>query len=219
MEPIRFDVYSDYLCPWCFNASRRLRRLEREYAGRVELRFRSYLLRPNPSPRTPERLEKFVAYTRGWARVGAEEDAAEFRPWSSDEGPPTHSVPAHLVAKAAERIDAEAYGRLHELLLKAYFTENRDISAPEVLRELWVEADLPPERFEESRDPALLERVLDEYNGAIESGVTGVPAVRLEGNDAVIVGAHTETLYRTWIERTLARRAAEETAGAQGEGA
>ena len=52
--------------------------------------------------------------------------------------------------------------------------------------------------------------MLDEYNGAHEQGVTGVPAVQLEGNDAVVVGAHPETLYRTWIEKTLARREAGE---------
>ena len=34
---LRFVVYSDYLCPWCVNADVRLRRLEQEYAGRVDL--------------------------------------------------------------------------------------------------------------------------------------------------------------------------------------
>ena len=33
MSPVRFIVYSDYLCPWCYNASVRLRRLESEYEG------------------------------------------------------------------------------------------------------------------------------------------------------------------------------------------
>ncbi|MGH0034826.1 MAG: DsbA family oxidoreductase [Myxococcota bacterium] len=207
MDPVRFIVWSDYLCPWCYNASRRLRRLEAEYAGRIELLWRSYLLRPDPAPRTPERRAKFTAYTRGWARVGAEDDAAEFRTWSSDEGPPTHSVPAHLVAKAALGLGAEAFQRMHDRLLRAYFFESRDISDARVLEELWGDAGLAPERFGESRSPELLERVLHEYRGAFEVGVTGVPAVQLEGNDAVIVGAHPEGLYRTWIERSLARRA------------
>ena len=36
---------------------------------------------------------------------------------------------------------------------------------------------------------------------------TGVPAVQLVGNDAVIVGAHPYELYRRWVERTRAARA------------
>jgi predicted DsbA family dithiol-disulfide isomerase len=208
MEPVRFVVWSDYLCPWCYNASRRLRRLEEAYAGRVELVWRSYLLRPNPGPRTPERREKFVAYTRGWERVGADADAAEFRPWSGDEGPPTHSVPAHVVSKAARALGPEAFHRIHDRLLRAYFAESRDISDFEVLRELWEDAGLPPERFEEVRAASWVDAVLDDYNEAFARGVTGVPAVQLEGNDAVIVGAHPESLYRTWIDRTLARRVA-----------
>lgn len=209
MEPVRFIVWSDYLCPWCYNASRRLRRLEEEYAGRVELVWRSYLLRPTPLPRTPERRAKFEAYTRGWERVGAEEDAAGFRPWAGEEGPPTHSVPAHLVAKAAAGLGREAFHRMHDRLLRAYFSESRDISDSDVLRELWKDAGLPEDRFDDAQAPALLDRVLHEHDSAIETGVTGVPAVSLEGNDAVIVGAHPESLYRTWIERTLARRAQE----------
>jgi predicted DsbA family dithiol-disulfide isomerase len=204
-SPIRFTVYSDYLCPWCQNASLRLRRVEQEYAGLVELEWRSYLLRPNPSARSPEKLEKFRAYSRSWLRPAAEEDSGEFRVWESDEGPPTHSVPPHLVAKAAARLGKDVFYRVHDRLLRAYFAENRDISDPEVLRALWEELGLPEAAFEVWSDPALLEETLDEFNRAREAGVTGVPAVQLQGNDAVIVGAHPADLYRRWIDRLLER--------------
>ena len=44
-----------------------------------------------------------------------------------------------------------------------------------------------------------------EHAEAVELGATGVPAVRLAGNSAVIVGAQPTELYRRWIERSLAR--------------
>ena len=80
-NPVRFIVYSDYLCPWCFNASVRLHRLEEENPGRVELVWRSYLLRPEPRAADPrgEALEKFRDYTRSWLRPAAEADSGEFR--------------------------------------------------------------------------------------------------------------------------------------------
>ena len=203
MEPLRFVVYSDYLCPWCYNAAVRLDLLERESDGAVELIWRSYLLRPKPSPGRD--LEKFRAYTRSWLRPAAEPDSGEFRVWQGDAGPPSHSVPPHCVAKAAASLGDEAFGRIHPLLLHAYFAENRDISDAATLRSIWSEAGLPDSEFERSEDPLLLKRVYEEHRESLDSGVTGVPAVRLEGNDAVIVGAHPLDLYRRWVERVGAR--------------
>ena len=35
------------------------------------------------------------------------------------------------------------------------------------------------------------------------AGVTGAPTARMEGNDALILGANPLALYRRWIERKL----------------
>jgi predicted DsbA family dithiol-disulfide isomerase len=201
MQPVRFVVYSDYLCPWCYNASVRLHRLRDEFAGRVELEWRSFLLRPEPSP--DRDLEKFREYTRSWMRPGGEEDGGSFRVWESDEGPPSHSVPPHLVAKAAARVSAEAFDRMHDRLLRAYFRENRDISRPETLRALWKELELPDEALARADDPDVLRQVIQEHNEALECGASGVPAVRLASNDAVITGAQPYALYQRWAERAL----------------
>lgn len=208
MTPLRFIVYSDYLCPWCYNASVRLRGLEAAYAGRIELDWRSYLLRPNRrvSSDPAAALEKFRSYTQSWARPAAEEPSGDFTIWASDEGPPSHSVPAHLVSKAAKALGRDAFGRMHDRLMRAYFTENRDISRKEVQQDLWAELGLPEEGFAVSEKPETLEAVIDDYQEAISSGATGVPAVRLEDNPAVIVGAHPVELYQRWVDRTLARQ-------------
>jgi len=185
--------------------------LEREYAGRIELVWRAFLLRPRPRPapesreETARALEKFRAYTRSWEHVGADEDAGEFRVWQTDAGPPSHSIPAHLVAKAAARVGREAFAKMHARLLHAYFVENRDTSDRDTLHALWREEGLPEPAFDAHRDPAILRDVLREHDEAVAFGATGVPAVRLDGNAAVIVGAQPEALYRRWIERSLAR--------------
>jgi len=202
VEPVTLIAWSDYLCPWCYNASVRLQRLPDEFEGRVRVEWRSYLLRPNAAPGRD--LERFRAYTRSWERPAGEDDSGSFQVWQGDEGPPTHSVPAHQVAKAAARLGEEAFRRIHERLLRAYFCENRDISDPLTLRSLWGEVGLDEARFAEWEDPALLERILDEHAQAVDGGATGVPAVRLQGNDAIIVGAHPMELYRRWVRRTLA---------------
>ena len=214
--PLRVVAWSDYLCPWCANASVRLASLERDLAGAIEIEWRSFLLRPHPRPpaRTPleaaERRAHFRRYTQGWARAAAEPDAAELRPWSDDEDgePPSHSMPPHLVARAARRIDRAGFARLHEALFRAYFAEHRDTTDAATLRDLWVRAGLPATRFEESLRPGLRAEVVADHRAALEIGATAVPAVALGDDDVAVVGAQPLAVYRRWIERALARRGA-----------
>ncbi len=210
MRPVRFQVYSDYLCPWCYNASVRIRTLEGELGRAVHFEWRSYLLRPRPGPGRD--LERFRAYTESWQRPAREPDAGHFRVWQGTAGPPSHSLPAQLVAKAAAEHSEEAFRAVHDRLLRAYFAESRDISELATLRELWLELELPPEAFERIHEAELAERVAAEHREAVESGVTGVPALRLAGEEPLIVGAQPLELYRRWYRRTRARLDAEDAA-------
>ena len=179
----------------------RLRELQVEFGDALELRWKSFLLRPYPEPGRD--LEKFRRYTESWRRAAAEEPAARFQVWASDEGPPSHSVPAHLAAKAAAALGPEAFARIHEALLRAYFEQNRDISSQGTLAALWREAGLPEAELKRSEDPALLRQVLTEHDEALELGVGGVPAVRMAGSDVAITGAQPTEAYRRWIRRNL----------------
>ena len=89
MEPLGVVVYSDFLCPWCFNAATRLESVRQTLEGAVEYDWRSYLLRSTPRERD---LEKFRAYTQSWRRPAAEDDAGRFRTWVGDAGPPSGAL-------------------------------------------------------------------------------------------------------------------------------
>ena len=197
---LRLIVWSDYLCPWCYNGSVRLETLRDKYHGRVELEFRSFLLRPRPGARD---LEKFRRYTQSWLRVAADEPAGEFRAWEGDAGPPSHSIPPHLVAKAAATLGPDAFARMHQRLLRAYFAENLDVSDDTTLKGLWQDVGLDEAAFARREDPALLERVLAEHASALEAGVNGVPAVMIEGQDVPLTGALPIEMFERWIERNL----------------
>jgi predicted DsbA family dithiol-disulfide isomerase len=196
---VRLAVWSDYLCPWCHLASARLARLREELGGELELEWRAYLLRPEP--RLDRDLERFRTYTRSWRRPAAEADAPAFREWHGGQGPPSHSLPPHRVARAAARVSPEAFDALHGRLLRAYFEESRDITRRDTLEALWREAGLAPEAFAASDDPALEREILDEHRRAQELGVTGVPAVGPAEGDLFLVGAHPLELYRRWVAR------------------
>ena len=142
-----------------------------------------------------------MRYTQSWLRPAAEPDAPPFRVWESSDGPPSHSVPPHLVAKAAASLGDASFRAIHERLMRAYFGENRDITATPTLRAIWREAGLPESEFERSEDPALLRETLEQHREAVARGVTGVPASGVAGSDVYIVGAHPAELYRHWIRR------------------
>jgi predicted DsbA family dithiol-disulfide isomerase len=202
MRPVRLEVWSDYLCPWCYNAAHRLHRLDQEYGDDLELEWKTYLLRPRPEERE---LLAFVRYTQSWLRPASEEDAPTFRVWESSEGPPSHSVPPHLVAKAARRLDPARFEELHTSLLRAYFEDNRDITSTPVLRDLWEAAGLPGEQFTGAvSDASLLDEVVTEHRQAAERGMTGVPAVGVLGHEGFVMGAQPMDVYRRWIDRLLA---------------
>jgi predicted DsbA family dithiol-disulfide isomerase len=169
----------------------------------VEFEWRSFLLRPQPRP--GRSLEKFKQYTRSWLRPGAEPDSGSFREWETEHGPPSHSIPPHLLVKAAKRVSGDAARDVSQRLFQAYFADNLDITDPETMREIWRAGGLDSDRLEAVDDPGLLQEVLDEHKDALERGLTGVPAIMLVGNDVPITGAHPRDLYRRWIDRSLER--------------
>jgi len=84
-----------------------MRKIQKEFGKDIKLKWQSFLLRPHF--REKRDLEKFRIYTQGWKRPAAEEPEITFRPWEGNQGPPSHSVPPHLVAKVALTVSLEAF--------------------------------------------------------------------------------------------------------------
>lgn len=187
---------------------------------RLSLEWRSFLLRPRPAD-PPRTLEQFRGYTESWRTAQAEEPRAKFQVWSSEEGPPSHSVPPQLISKAAARLDREQgeaasggsgpgrWDTLHWSLLEAYFRDNRDITCDRVLSELWDAAGYPQVAIPGRGDDVdvqreLVEEIIADHQEAMQHGASGVPAVRLADSFGVVVGAQPTAAYRQWIEKILA---------------
>lgn len=204
MQPVHVIVYSDFLCPWCFNVFAKLEALRNEFEeawgrGSVDYEWRAYLLRPDE--RDDRSLEAFREYTKKWLQVADDEPRAAFQVWQSDEGPPLGSRPAHRVAKAAANLGDNAGRAMRERLFRAYFSENRDISRDATLGALWNEVGLDPAAFPTRHDAAIAAAIERDHNEAIQFGASGVPAMRLPNQELVITGAQPEAIYRRWFSR------------------
>ncbi len=181
-----------------------MHKVQEIFGDELDIDWQGFLLRPQPGEKRD--LEKFKKYTESWQRPGADEPQCDFRVWQGQEGPPSHSIPPHLVAKAAKDIDGPSFDRLHERLFTAYFTDNLDITDDQVLRGLWCEVELPDEGFEKRDDPKLKKAVMNEHNQAIENGATGVPALQIAGNFGAVIGAQPVETYISWFQRLMERK-------------
>ena len=175
--------------------------LKEEFGDQLSLEWRSFLLRPHSDG--SRNLEKFKGYTKNWLRIAEDKPSGNFRVWATEELPPSHSVPPHLVAKAAAELGDEAFDVMHEALLRAYFTENRDISAESTLRAIWNECGFTEGDFERWSNPEHLKATVDEHNEALNCGANGAPAFRLAHINAAIVGAQPVATLSRWIQRAI----------------
>lgn len=195
----------------------RVDELEKRLGAKVELTWKSFLLRTEPKTSS---LDKFRDYTRSWERCQSTEPEADFTtPWATENNPPTSSLPAQVAWKASSTFGEGVQERFHAALLKAYFTDNRDISAWVVLSDIAEEVGINRVDFEsflnDNRE-YLASWVIDEHNAAIESGITAVPTVVI-GDVLPVPGAQDVENYERLIERFITRRAEARAKNADGE--
>lgn len=198
-QPLEIVVYFDYVCPWCYVASARLLMLQDEYGDRIAINWKSFLLNPHRS-RPPQ--YPVARINQGRLRAADEEAGLDIVPWPEDKPLPDSSMPAHEAARCAQMQGSEAFERYHTALMKAYFSDCRDISHRRELISLAEEVQLDVGKFIADLESDLPERkVLDDYQEAVEDGgVIGVPTVII-GERVVLEAAVPLELYRRAVQR------------------
>jgi len=106
-----------------------------------------------------------------------------------------------------DRIRPEASFTFHRALLKAYFTDNRDVSDLDVLAAVAAECGVDAIDFKAAvvdLNSEMTQLAINDHNSAIERGISAVPTVLI--NDIMTVpGAQEVDAYATWIDRILSR--------------
>ena len=212
MTPMKVEIWTDVVCPWCYVGKRRFEKAlaNFEHRGDVEIVHRSFQLNPAaPKGKTSPRRESLMAkYGLTEQQVDAmnarmEQTAAEEGLHYDLEGGVTgNTFDAHrLLHLAHER------GRQDEVierLYQAYFTEKRSIFDPASLVELASDAGLDAEevrRMLASDDyAAAVER---DINEARHLGATGVPFFVIDQRYG-ISGAQPPHVFSQALDRAWA---------------
>ena len=202
-QTLRIDVWSDYVCPFCYLEMPVLERLRREREGEVAVAWRAFELRPEPVPT----LDPDGEYLhRVWNR--------SVYPMARERGmvlrlPPVQPRSRKAFEAAAFAGEAGRFDAMHEALFRAFFEHGRDIGDTAVLREVGASVGLDPDRLGEAlAEGRHAAGVLADERMAAEIGVTGVPAMLLSrpggGGQASCSAARCPTprSRRPWSERS-----------------
>ena len=211
-QPVRIDVVSDIVCPWCFIGKHRL---EKAIALNpdipVEVHWRPYFLN-DWIPREGISREQYLTTKFGSAerykgiaqRVSAAA-AAEGLTYAMDKiSRQPNTLDAHRLIRWADEIGKAA--EMKQRLMDLYFTAGADLTNHAVLAQaaadIGLDAEATRKALASDKDVAEIER---EALSAKEAGIDGVPCFIFGGKFA-ISGAQAPEYLAEAIER-MARTA------------
>jgi predicted DsbA family dithiol-disulfide isomerase len=170
-EPlIQIDVWSDYVCPFCYLELPVLDELRDAYGDALEVRWHAFELRPDPVPT----LDPAGDYLRDtWAR--------SVYPLADERGMTLRLPPVQPRSRKAFEVlcFAREEGRVdavHRAIFKAFFEDGSDIGNTDVLLDIAASCGLDVEDLGDAlTDGHYTDDVIADERFATDLGVTGVP--------------------------------------------
>jgi predicted DsbA family dithiol-disulfide isomerase len=221
--PLRVEIWSDVVCPWCYIGKRRFEAAVARLDGEIELdvAYRPYQLDPRATPGTTQPVVE--AYTRkfgGAERARAIIDnvtataAGEGLEFRLDRALRANTLLAHRLLWWAERPDSPVEQiALKERLLRAYFVDGLDIGDPEVLADLTAELGVDRDDVAAFLDSDRGRVEVAEYlEQAAELGITAVPTYVVDGRFA-IPGAQDADTFVNVLRRLRSKLHADTATG------
>ena len=219
MTPLRIDFVSDVVCPWCAiglaSLEQALQRLQGEVAA--EVHFQPFELNPH-MPAAGEGIGEHLQRKYGLSEAQLAENQERIRQRGAELGfvfdmdarsRIVNTFDAHRLLHWAGGEGRQA--ALKRALLRAYFTEGRNVSDRDVLVDIATGVGLDAERAQgilASDEFAAEVREAEQF--FLRNGITGVPAVIIERKHLVSGGQPVEV-----FERALRRIAAAKREGVE----
>jgi len=207
-QPVRIDVVSDVVCPWCFIGKRRLEKaLALKPEIPVEVHWHPYFLNdwiPREGIARNEYLTTKFGSPERYAGIAQRVSAAaaeEGLDYAMDKiSRQPNTIDAHRLIRWAEGIGKAA--EMKQKLMDLYFTDGADLCNRAVLvqaaADIGLDADDISEALASDQD---VEEVAREATAAKEAGIEGVPCF-IFGGKLAVSGAQAPEYLAEAIERT-----------------
>jgi predicted DsbA family dithiol-disulfide isomerase len=210
-EKIKIDIVSDVVCPWCTIGYKRLEKAISELGiqNQVEIEWQPFELNPN-MPAEGQNVQEHITEKYGstleqqkqsqqhMAEAGAE---LGFTFDYFDEMRMANTLEAHILLEYAKKFDKQT--ELKMRLTKAFFSERKDVSKIEVLRQALLDVGLNAEEgLSKLNNEDARNEIKNKESYWQNLGVTSVPTIVFNRKSAV-TGAQPVDVFKQVLTELL----------------
>ena len=202
------EIYSDVVCPWCYIGKRRFEAAMAsfQWRDRVEVVWRPFQLDPTAPKQAGYAFDAYAKKFGGPAEAAriidhvtsvAAGDGLEFHLESALRA---NTFDAHRLLRLALR--AGCQDEVKEQLLRAYFTDSRDVGDRDVLVEIATNVGMRAKDVRASleSDDGVVD-IRNEIASAYERGITAVPTFVIDGEWAIPGAQEPDAIIRVLQRR------------------
>ncbi|QOD59855.1 DsbA family oxidoreductase [Polaribacter haliotis] len=210
-KSIKIDIVSDVVCPWCTIGYKRLEKAIAELGiqDQVEIEWQPFELNPN-MPAEGQNVQEHIAEKYGATLEQQKESQKQMVVAGAELGftfdyfddmRMANTFNAHVLLEYAKEFDKQTDLKMQ--LTKAFFSERKDVSKEDVLREALLEVGLNVEEAlaklynEEARKEV---RTKQDYWKNL--GVNSVPTIVLN-NKSAITGAQPVDVFKQILSEAI----------------
>lgn len=183
-SPILIEIWSDFVCPFCYIGKRRLEEAIEQLntIQQPEIRFRSFQLNPSQVTQPEISIHRYLADRKGISEAEARRMNDHVTRMAGESGliyqmdhvVPANSLRAHRLFHFANTLNMGP--AISELLFDAYFCQGRNIDDIPTLMEIAERIGIPPDEVMLSlTDDEVLSQVNQDILLASQFQIQGVP--------------------------------------------
>lgn len=201
LPELKVNVFSDYICPFCYVGHHRLMRLANSYDLKINWCFLE--IHPeNSATGDPIESLSYTAEQRSRLMTNLKRVAAEENIPLSELRFTTNSKDALLLGEAAKSHGRDIFYKLHEALFNAFFVDSKNIGDRTILREIANQCGLSDSDIDNAwNNPAHQQRLLQNFNTARKYEIQNVPSFVI--GDRVLTGVVNEDVLRAAAEELI----------------
>lgn len=218
-KKIIIEVWSDFMCPFCYMGKQKLERGLSKFDHKeiVEVVWRSYQLAPDLVTDTSKKLDVYFAERKGISLDEAiainndtvEKAKLEGLTYNLDKAIPPNTFQAHQMSHFAMGFGKQ--NEAEEVLFRSYFTDGKNIDDRATLLELAEEIGLDSKALNSAlENETFANNVLADREEAKRLGIRMIPCFVVNGKES-ISGTYNENTFLEALNRAYQGKEAVDT--------
>lgn len=206
---MQIEIWSDVVCPFCYIGKRKLEKAIEKFPfkDKIQIEWKSFQLNPDQKTNLSISTLEHLSQSKGWSMEQTKEitsnvvnmAAAQGLEFDFEKAVVANTRNAHRLIHLAK--ESGKGDRMKERLLKAYFSEGKNVDDFSTLISLGKEIGLNEEKIKVMLESDQFEQAVDQdiYESR-QVGVKGVPFFVLDRKFG-ISGAQSDELFEQTLEK------------------